>query len=95
MATIACWGNVSNGELSILLGKGPTLFFSRGRVVNTSQINQVKRNSNENKLKYSKKAAETNPRTLANPKSTPALRGNNHIKPNKNVKDDKKGLYPQ
>ena len=75
MATIACWGNVSNGALDILLGKGPTLFFSRGRVVNTSQINQVKRNNNENNNENNrntpKKPTETNQRTLTNPKSTP------------------------
>ena len=62
------------------------------------KINQVKRNTrnnNENNRNTTKKSAETNPRTLTNQKSTPALRGNNPIKPNKNVKDDKKGLYPQ
>ena len=78
--------------LDIFLGKGPTLFCTRGRV-NTSQINQVKRNTrniNENNRNTQKKPAETNPRTLANQKSTSSLWGNNPIKPNKNIKDDKK-----
>ena len=93
LATIACWRNASDGILDILFGKGPTLFCSRGRVVNTSQINQVKRNirnNNENNRNILKTEAETNPRTLAYQKSTPVLRGNNPIKPNKNIKDDKK-----
>ena len=45
--------------------------FYRGRVVNTSQINQVKRNNNENNRNTPKKPTETNQRTLTNPKSTP------------------------
>ena len=68
------------------------MFFSRGRVVNTSQINQVKRNTrnnNENNRNTPKKQTETNPRILTNPKSIPALRGNNPIKQNKNAKDYK------
>ena len=58
--------------------------FYRGRVVNTSQINQVKRNNNENNNENNRntltKQTETNPRILTYPKSTPALRGNNPIK---------------
>ena len=62
--------------LDIFQGKGPTLFSCRGRVVNNSQINQVKRNTrniNENNRNTQKKPAETNPRTLANQKSTSSL----------------------
>ena len=74
--------------MDIFLGKGPTLFCTRGRV-NTSQTNQVKRNiinNNGNNRNTPKKSAETNPRTLTNQKSAPALRGNNPIKPNNNEK---------
>ena len=47
----------------------------------------------KNNRNNSKKSAETNPRTLTNQKSTPALRGNNPIKSNKNIKDDKKRSF--
>ena len=77
-------------------GKGAyTVLFYRGRVVNTSQINQVKRNNNENNRNTPKKPTETNPIILTNPKSAQKLRGNNPIIQNKNAKDYKKGLYLQ
>ena len=66
---------------------------TRGKAVTTSQTNQVTRNTrnnNENNRNAPNKPTAANPRSLQNQKSTPALRGNNPIKPNKNLKDDKK-----